>query len=186
MSELARLRLARASRNWFSGSELACSADAYVRRLNEQGYASNTINIYLESVAHFAHWSARRHIGLAGINEAAVQRFLKHLPLCRCAHRCQRTRPSGRAALGLLLNLLRSEGRTAEKTSPYPAAIAEECPCGYTDHRECRRLSASRSPEPFQGLHGWHGSRRVDSSAAFRLLSRPPDRSSPSLTSFIA
>ncbi len=126
MSELARLRLARASRNWFSGSELACSADAYVRRLNEQGYASNTINIYLESVAHFAHWSARRHIGLAGINEAAVQRFLKHLPLCRCAHRCQRTRPSGRAALGLLLNLLRSEGRIAEKTSPYPAAIAEE------------------------------------------------------------
>ena len=84
MSELARLRLARASRNWFSGSELVCSADAYVRRLNEQGYASRTSNIYLESVAHFAHWSARRHIGLAGINEAAVERFLKHfapLPL---------------------------------------------------------------------------------------------------------
>jgi site-specific recombinase XerD len=126
MSELARLRLARASRNWFSGSELACSADAYVRRLNEQGYASRTSNIYLESVAHFAHWSARRRIGLAGINEAAVERFLKHLPLCRCAHRCQRTRPSGRAALRLLLDLLRSEGRIAEKTSPYPAAITEE------------------------------------------------------------
>ncbi len=103
MSELARLRLARASRNWFSGSELACSADAYVRRLNEQGYASNTINIYLESVAHFAHWSARRHIGLAGINEAAVERFLKHLPSAvapTAASGRQRTRPSGRAALG--------------------------------------------------------------------------------------
>lgn len=94
--------------------------------MNEQGYASRTSNIYLESVAHFAHWSARRHIGPAGINEAAVERFLKHLPLCRCAHRCQRTRPSGQAALGLLLDLLRSEGRIAEKTSPYPAAIAEE------------------------------------------------------------
>jgi integrase/recombinase XerD len=126
MSEFVRLRLARASRNWFSGSELACSADAYVRRLNERGYASRTSNIYLESVAHFAHWCARRHIGLAGINEGAVERFLKHLPLCRCAHRCQRTRPTGQAALGLLLDLLRSEGRIAEKTSPYPAAIAEE------------------------------------------------------------
>ncbi len=104
----------------------SCSADAYVRRLNEQGYASRTSNIYLESVAHFAHWSAQRHIGLAGINEAAVERFLKHLPLCRCAHRCQRTRPSVRAALGFLLDLLRSEGRIAEKTSPYPAVIAEE------------------------------------------------------------
>ena len=42
MSEFVRLRLARASRNWFSGSELACSADAYVRRLNERGYAFRT------------------------------------------------------------------------------------------------------------------------------------------------
>lgn len=126
MSEFVRLRLARASRNWFSSSEQACSADAYVRRLNERGYASRTSNVYLESVAHFAYWCARRHIGLAGINEGTVERFLKHLPLCRCAHRCQRTRPTGQAALGLLLDLLRSEGRIAEKTSPYPAAIAEE------------------------------------------------------------
>ena len=108
MSEFVRLRLARASQKWYSGSELACSSDAYGRRLHERGYASRTSNIYLESVAHFAHWCARRHIGLAGINEDAVERFLKHLPLCRCAHRCQRTRPTGQAALGLLLDLLRS------------------------------------------------------------------------------
>ena len=49
MSEFARLRLARASRNWFAGSELACSVDAYVRRLNERGYAPRTSNIYLET-----------------------------------------------------------------------------------------------------------------------------------------
>jgi integrase/recombinase XerD len=126
MSELARLRLARASRNWFSGSELACSADTYVRHLSERGHASGTINVYLGSVAHFAHWCARRHIGLAGINESAVIRFLKHLPLCRCAYRCQRMRYSVRAALGLLLDLLRTEGRIAPKKSSYPAAIAEE------------------------------------------------------------
>ena len=51
MSELARLRLARASRNWFSGSELASSVESYVRLLSERGYASGTVNEYLESVA---------------------------------------------------------------------------------------------------------------------------------------
>lgn len=59
MSKFVRLRLARASQNWVSGSDLACSADAYVRRLNERGYASRTSNIYLESVAHFAPWCAK-------------------------------------------------------------------------------------------------------------------------------
>jgi len=126
MSEITRLRIARTSRNWFSGSELACSADSYVRHLSERGYASRTINVYLGSVAHFAHWCTRRHIGLAGINEDAVERFLKHLPFCRCARRCQRMRHSVRAALGLLLDFLRTEGQIAPKKSPYPGTVAEE------------------------------------------------------------
>ena len=47
-------------------------------------------------------------------------------------------------------------------------------------------LSACGPSEPFQGLPGRHGSRRLDSFAIFGLLSRPPDRSSASVTSFIA
>jgi integrase/recombinase XerD len=126
MSELARLRLARASQNWFSDTELTTSADSYVRHLRDRGYASGTIDGYLGSVAHFAHWCAQRQIGLAGINEGTVERFLKHLPLCRCAHRCQRWRHTVRAALGILLTLLRIEGRIAAKKLPYPAAVCQE------------------------------------------------------------
>jgi integrase/recombinase XerD len=127
MTELAQLRLARASRDWFSNTELASSAEAYVRSLSERGYAPQTVRTYLDSVAHFAHWCDRQRIGLVEINEGAVERFLnRHLPLCRCAQRCQRTRHGLRAALARLLDLLRTEGRITPKRSPDPAAIAEE------------------------------------------------------------
>jgi len=127
MPELTRWRLARASRDWFSGTELFSSADDYVRYLNERGYSPQTAGVYLESVAHFAHWSARQHIGVAEINEGAVGCFLnQHLPFCRCAIRCQRTRHSVRAALVHLLKMLRAEGRIAPRQSADPATVAEE------------------------------------------------------------
>jgi site-specific recombinase XerD len=126
MSNLVRRRLARASQNWLFDTELATSADSYVRHLRERGYACGTIDVYLGSVAHFAHWCAQRHIGLAGINEGTVERFLKHLPLCRCALRCQRWQYSVRAALRILLSLLRTEGRIAPKKPSDPAAVIEE------------------------------------------------------------
>jgi len=127
MTEHARLKLARASRKWFSDTDLASSVDAYVRHLSERGYAPKTVQIYLESVAHFAHWSGRHCIGLPAIDEAAVKRFLiRHLPFCRCAQRCQRTRPSAAAALAHLLDLLRAENRIAAKKSRDPATISDE------------------------------------------------------------
>jgi integrase/recombinase XerD len=130
MAELARWRLARASRDWFSDTELSFSADAYVRYLNERGYSPQTLAVYLESVAHFAHWSTRQRIGLAEINEDAVGRFLnQHLPICRCARRCQRTRHGVRAALVHLLKLLRAGGRIAPRKSADPATVAEEIHC---------------------------------------------------------
>lgn len=127
MTDLVRLRLARGSREWFSDTELGSSAHAYVRSLSERGYASQTVQIYLESVAHFAYWCARQRISLLEINEAAVEHFMdRHLPLCRCAQRCQRSRTSVGAALAHLLNFLRAEGRIAPRRSLDPRAVAEE------------------------------------------------------------
>jgi hypothetical protein len=78
-----------------------------------------------ESITHFAHWCASRRIDLAEIDESAVKSFLcRHLPLCRCAKRCQPH--SAAAALGHLLDYLRIENRIAPKKSPYPAMISEE------------------------------------------------------------
>jgi hypothetical protein len=57
MSELARRRLARASRNWFCDTELATTADSYVRHLSQQGYASGTIDAW--GASHILRIGAR-------------------------------------------------------------------------------------------------------------------------------
>jgi integrase/recombinase XerD len=127
MTEYSRLKPTRANANWLADSNLAFSADAYIRCLAERGYATRTIQMYLVSVAHFAHWCAAKRIGLIEINESAVQRFLyRHLPMCHCSQHCQRARHITAAALGHLLDLLRVENRIAPKKSPYPATISDE------------------------------------------------------------
>jgi site-specific recombinase XerD len=127
MTEVSRSWLMHACREWFSDSELASSADAYLRFLFERGYATQTIRIYLESITHFAHWCARHRIGLLEINEGVVKRFLdRHLSLCRCARHCRRSRINVRAALAHLLDALRAGGRIAPKKGLDPGEIAEE------------------------------------------------------------
>jgi len=127
MSGQTRSRLSRISRDWFFGTVLSPSSDAYIRFLTDRGYAHGTVNSYLRCVAHFAHWSASRRLALDGIHEATVASFLdRHLPGCHCAPRCCRTRNEVRAALIHLLVLLRAEGLIAEKTLTVAPAIAVE------------------------------------------------------------
>jgi integrase/recombinase XerD len=127
MTKLIRLKLARASSKWLSASNLEFSANAYVNFLTEREYAPQTVQIYLESIAHFARWYIRHRIPLIEINESVVERFLhRHLPFCQCAERCQRARNTVAAALGHLLDLLRIENRIPPKKSAYPTAISDE------------------------------------------------------------
>lgn len=70
----------------------------YWDRLCDQGYAQSTVRLYLNCLAHFAHWAARQRVELAALDRH-VKRFVDgHLPRCRCAA-AQRTRQSVRSAL---------------------------------------------------------------------------------------
>ncbi len=40
-------------------------AQAYWDRLNDQGYARNTVRQYLNCLAHFAHWASRQQVELS-------------------------------------------------------------------------------------------------------------------------
>lgn len=77
-------------------------AQRYWDHLSEQGYAPSTVRVYLNCLAHFAHWATRRHLELAALDRH-VKRFVEqHLLRCRCAAPVQCTAHSIRAALGHL------------------------------------------------------------------------------------
>lgn len=127
MCELARSRLSRTTVDWFTDSPLSAFADRYVQHLIERGYTPGTISVYLESVAHFAHWMVLQRLELARLDEDVAHRFLeRHLPTCHCARRCERVRHTVRAAVRHLFELLRHDGRIAPRRSPDPPGIAEE------------------------------------------------------------
>ncbi len=85
---------------WFSMASMEAHENANVLYLTEPGYAPETPEYYLRSAAHFVHWNSKRGVLLSKIDEAPIDRFLdEHLPHCRCAARCRRTRADVRAAL---------------------------------------------------------------------------------------
>lgn len=127
MSVQVLSRLPRVSQDWFAGTVFSSHVEAYVAYLVERGYKAGTINAYLRAVAHFAHWSVDRFSTLDDLDEEPVQRFINtHLPSCRCAARCVRTRNEARAAMSHLLAQLRAERAIAPARCNLPAPIAGE------------------------------------------------------------
>lgn len=128
MGESVAYSLSSLAHQWFADSPLGTSADAYIRYLHERGYAVGTINSYADCVAHFAYWLKTQEAGLTDINNALLKRFMEeHLPVCRCAARCRRSRHELQAALGHLLTMLcAKEHRIHASTVPVSAAIAAE------------------------------------------------------------
>lgn len=117
----------RTSGEWFANTVIDRHADAYIQYLARRGYAAATITGYFRSVAHFAHWCAQQRASVSDLGEALIDRFLnQHLPHCRCAPRCWRTRIEVRPALRHFLEMLRIEEVCPRKVSTIPAAIAAE------------------------------------------------------------
>lgn len=72
---------------------------AYWDRLRDRGYARSTVRLYLNCLAHFAHWATREGVERNALDRH-VKRFVdRHLPRCRCAAPVQRTSQSLRSAL---------------------------------------------------------------------------------------
>jgi integrase/recombinase XerD len=117
----------RRSEDWFATASLGDTADAYLQYLTERGYAAESIKGYFRSVAHFVHWCTRRRLSVKGIRESRVDQFLDdHLPQCRCAPRCYRTRAEVRAALRLFFKMLGADGIVRQQMSTVSSAIAAE------------------------------------------------------------
>lgn len=74
-------------------------AQTYFDRLRAQGYAAHTVHLYLNCLAHFALWSARRRCDLVALDLHAEHFVRQHLPRCSCPWPVQRTAHCVRAAL---------------------------------------------------------------------------------------
>lgn len=130
MLEFALYSLPSTTCDWLIDSPLGNHAAPFARSLRDDGYAVGTVNVYLGSVAHFAHWMSKRHTLLRDIDERLIGVFLdRHLPACRCAPRCQRMRHTVRAALLRFIESLRAQRHLAPKRSVDPAAIQTELQC---------------------------------------------------------
>jgi site-specific recombinase XerD len=93
---------------WLRDSDLDAYAPAYRQRLVDQGYAVQTVRVYLCSIAHFARWAGRCRRAAHDLAPADIAHFVdEHLPRCDCPPPVQRHRPSIRAALRHLLTVLR-------------------------------------------------------------------------------
>jgi integrase/recombinase XerC len=86
-------------------------AEALRRYLTERGYAPHTAGGYVDSAAHFLHWTERSSIAPAQIDESDIAAFLdQHLARCDCGWPGREDRRSAAAALGHLLLVLRTLG----------------------------------------------------------------------------
>lgn len=118
---------ARIAARWINSSAFSAAGDTYVQYLTERGYTAATIGRYFSAVAHFAHWSGGQETSLSCLDENQVNQFIEiHLPDCRCARRCERTRHTVRAALRQLLSMLRAQGQCAPQRASPPDSIAAE------------------------------------------------------------
>jgi integrase len=113
-------------RLWFEGSILQPYGSRYGAHLRCGRYAPSTQRVYLCCVAHFAHWLTGERCDLSAIGEAVVARFLsEHLPACSCPYPVRRLRHELRAALALLLDVLRADGVGAQDPAS-DTAVAQE------------------------------------------------------------
>jgi integrase/recombinase XerC len=129
-------------RGWLLDGPLAEHVPAYVARLKEGRYASNTMARWLGAVAHFAHWMTLSRLSADRLDESRIEQFLhEHLPHCGCGGVAMRHPREAHAALMPLLGLLRQRGVINDLPS-LTGPIAEELDRYDSHMRDARGLSA--------------------------------------------
>lgn len=94
-------------RDWLTDGPLNDLLALYVKTLQEQRYARNTVNAYLRCLAHFSYWMRGERLVVADIDRPLIKRFLgHHLSTCTCPAPCRSEMKEMRATLHHLLELL--------------------------------------------------------------------------------
>jgi len=95
---------------------LALYAGVYEDYLSDCGYAPSTKERHFRCLVHFGRWMSECGLNAEDLDEEVVAQFLDgHLPECRCPAPVGHTREHLRAALGLLLVVLRANAVIAAR-----------------------------------------------------------------------
>src|SRR3954470_24914926 len=59
---------------------LASYLDAYLKRIEQEGFLPSSVPMQLYAIARFSNWLQDRQLDVREVDEAAVERFLKRAP----------------------------------------------------------------------------------------------------------
>jgi integrase/recombinase XerD len=102
------------------GNPLGTVVQEYVTYLEGRGHKPSSLHKYVFAVEHFGNW-----LGAGAICHESVERFLAHLPTCRCDKPASCTRYSVRAALNRLLEM-RGVARPEPAAHPFVGRLLRE------------------------------------------------------------
>ena len=98
----------------------------FLNFLEENGYASTTINQYLAVVIHFAHWQRLKGDSNFRISSSYKADFIAlHLPSCQCPASFPRSKRSIAAALSHLVRLECQDQDTSPDATGHNALVFE-------------------------------------------------------------
>ncbi|MCK6376927.1 MAG: tyrosine-type recombinase/integrase [Zoogloea sp.] len=109
------------------GGDLGPFVQPYWDRLCELRYARHTVRLYLNCLAHFAHWAERQRFELSAVDHE-IERFIgQHLQRCKCTGGVQRTPHCVRAALKHLKVVIAESGVqfTSQQLGPVDEQLLE-------------------------------------------------------------
>jgi integrase/recombinase XerD len=107
-----------------SGNPLGDVLEQYVGYLERRGHKPTGLHQYVFAVEHFGNWLGPRAIG-----HDSVERFVAHLPTCRCEKPASRTTHCVRAALNRLLEM-----RGISRQPPRVLPAVGHLLCEYESH----------------------------------------------------
>ena len=114
----------------FRASPVGFYLDDYTDQLEEDGYCKRVATSCIGNAVHFGVWAEGERIGIDTLDEGAAQRFLRHLPRCRCWASGEGHREWALDQVKAFLRYLRSRGLIAPRPSADPpgsSRVAEFC-----------------------------------------------------------
>lgn len=175
MSDLDCYDLPKIARRWLSDSSFEQSAAQMGIHLNERGYTNRTIVSYVSCIAHLAHWAEAESLQIFQVSPTVIERFVyRHLPICCCTSRCQRSVNTVRAAVAVWQSVAFSNHLVKQVPDNLTPSIRSELTKFRHYLNEIRGLQPSTCDTRLQHVGDFLSDRFTDQSVSIEQL-KPTD-----------